>query len=206
MISSPPPGSKGPETAILGLRVIINIIIASLCVQTCPLSLTSCFLRRKKSMLVLRSLFFVILALSVVMGLVPWLILRWSGGVPPLTPSIWLLGLLPLLAGLTLFLWCNELFTFKGRGSLAPIGAPIFLVRSGPYRRVRNPMYLAVFLILGGEALLFHSPWLLAYLVLVMIVVQLFVVFVEEPMLRRKFGESYQNYLRTVPRWLPRTY
>ena len=65
-------------------------------------------------------------------------------------------------------------------------------------------MYLALFLMISGEALLFHSLWLIAYLLLLVLGVHLFVVFVEEPRLTCRFGESYQNYLRAVPRWLPR--
>lgn len=154
-------------------------------------------------MAVLKSLFFLILGLITVPGLVPWLLLHVSGGMPPLALSIWLVGLLPLLGGLGLFFWCNGAFTFIGRGTLAPISAPTFLVRSGPYRWARNPMYLALFLMIGGEALLFHSFWLAGYLLLLMGGVHLFVVHIEEPQLVRRYGESYQSYLRTVPRWVP---
>ena len=65
-------------------------------------------------------------------------------------------------------------------------------------------MYLAVFSVVIGEAILFHSLLLVGYLLLVGGVVHLFVVFYEEPHLTRRFGESYEAYLRTVPRWLPR--
>jgi len=69
---------------------------------------------------------------------------------------------------------------------------------------VRNPMYLAVLSTLLGEAILFHSLLLLGYALVVGVVVHLFVVLVEEASLRRQFGESYETYLRTVPRWFPR--
>ncbi len=62
----------------------------------------------------------------------------------------------------------------------------------------------ALFLVCGGEAILFHSLLLVGYVLLVGVVVHLFVVFYEEPSLRRPFGESYETYLRAVPRWLPR--
>src|SRR5436305_15187573 len=155
-------------------------------------------------MLILKSLFFTILGPSMVAGLVPWLLLHSSGGVPALTPSIWLVGLLPLLLGVGLFLWCNGLFTFIGKGTLAPMNAPIFLVKAGPYQWVRNPMYIALLLIISGEAILFHSLLLVGYVLLLWVAVHLAVLFIEEPMLRRRFGESYETYLRTVPRWLPR--
>ena len=155
-------------------------------------------------MLTLKSLFFTILAPGTVAGIFPWLLLQSSGGILGLTPSIWLLGLLPLLVGLGLFLWCDGLFTFIGKGTLAPIDAPKFLVRAGPYQWVRNPMYIGVLSIVTGEAILFHSLLLLGYALLIGAVMHLFVVFVEEPSLRRQFGESYETYRRTVPRWLPR--
>lgn len=122
--------------------------------------------------------------------------------MPP--SSVWLIGLFPLLIGIALYFWCAGAFTFIGKGTPAPIDAPIFLVREGPYRWVRNPMYIGVFSVLIGEAILFHSLSLVGYILLAGIVVHLFVVFYEEPQLARRFGESYERYLRTVPRWLPR--
>jgi protein-S-isoprenylcysteine O-methyltransferase Ste14 len=65
-------------------------------------------------------------------------------------------------------------------------------------------MYIGVFSVLAGEVILFHSLWLLAYMLLDAVIVHLFVVFYEEPHLTRQFGGSYGTYLRTVPRWLPR--
>jgi protein-S-isoprenylcysteine O-methyltransferase Ste14 len=155
-------------------------------------------------MVVLRSLFFTILVPGTVAGVLPWLLLQSSGEAVRLVPSIWLIGLLPLLAGLVLFFWCNGLFTFVGKGTLPPIDAPIFLVRAGPYQWVRNPMYVAVLTIILSEAILFHSLLLVGYALLVGTLMHLFVAFVEEPSLRHQFGESYETYLRTVPRWLPR--
>jgi protein-S-isoprenylcysteine O-methyltransferase Ste14 len=105
--------------------------------------------------------------------------------------------------GAVLYLWCAYEFTFLGKGTPAPIDAPIFLVKAGPYRWVRNPMYLAVLSMVIGQAVLFRSFLLVGYALLVWGVVHLFVVFVEEPSLRHQFGESYESYQLTVPRWLP---
>jgi protein-S-isoprenylcysteine O-methyltransferase Ste14 len=154
-------------------------------------------------MVTLKTLIFTILAPGTVEGIVPWLLLRWSGEAVMPSPSIWLIGLLPLLVGVILYLWCAGVFTFIGHGTPAPIDAPIFLVREGPYQWVRNPMYLAGLLTISGEAILFHSLLLISYALLLGIIVHLFVVFFEEPRLARQFGESYEAYLRTVPRWLP---
>jgi len=68
---------------------------------------------------------------------------------------------------------------------------------------VRNPIYVGDLLVLAGEALLFESMILLVYAVLLFCVFHLFVVFHEEPALRRKFAEPYDRYCRVVPRWIP---
>jgi protein-S-isoprenylcysteine O-methyltransferase Ste14 len=155
-------------------------------------------------MVALKTLIFTILVPGTLLGLVPWLLLRWSGEAVMPAFSVWLIGLLPFCAGVILYFWCAGAFAFIGRGTPAPIDAPVFLVKSGPYRWVRNPMYLGVLSVFFGEAILFHSLLLVVCGLLISVVVHLFVVFYEEPTLRRQFGESYEAYLRIVPRWLPR--
>jgi protein-S-isoprenylcysteine O-methyltransferase Ste14 len=155
-------------------------------------------------MTALKTLIFTIVVPGTLLGIVPWLILQSSGEAVMPSLSIWLIGLLPFLAGIILYFWCAGAFTFIGKGTPAPIDAPVFLVREGPYRWVRNPMYIGVFSVLAGEIILFHSLSLLIYMLLVGVIVHLFVVFYEEPHLTRRFGESYEAYLRIVPRWLPR--
>jgi len=155
-------------------------------------------------MVALKTLIFTMLVPGTLLGIVPWLLLQSSGEAVMPSLSIWLIGLLPFLVGVILYFWCAGAFTFIGKGTPAPIDAPVFLVRSGPYRWVRNPMYIGVFSVLFGEAILFHSLLLLGFMLLAGIAVHLFVVFYEEPTLRHQFGESYETYLRTVPRWLPR--
>ena len=156
-------------------------------------------------MVALKTLIFSILVPGTVAGVVPWLLLQGSGGPVLQLPSIWMVGFLPLLSGVVLYLWCAGAFTFIGKGTPAPIDAPKVLVIQGPYQWVRNPMYIAVLLVVIGEAILFRSFLLVGYALLVWLVVHLFVVFVEEPSLRGQFGGSYETYLRTVRRWLPRS-
>ena len=154
-------------------------------------------------MVALKTLIFSILVPGTVAGIIPWLLVQGSGGAVLVIPSIWMVGFLPLLVGVGLYLWCAGAFTFIGKGTPAPFDAPKFLVTEGPYQWVRNPIYIAVLLVVIGEAILFRSFLLVGYALLVGLVVHMFVVFVEEPSLRRQFGASYETYLYTVPRWLP---
>jgi protein-S-isoprenylcysteine O-methyltransferase Ste14 len=154
-------------------------------------------------MIALKTLIFSILVPGTVAWVIPWLLLQGSGGLALVIPSVWMIGLLPLLLGVGLYLWCAGAFTFIGKGTPAPIDAPKVLVIEGPYQWVRNPMYVAVLSVVIGEAIPFHSFVLAGYALLLWGVFHMFVVFVEEPSLRRQFGASYETYLHTVPRWIP---
>jgi protein-S-isoprenylcysteine O-methyltransferase Ste14 len=95
-------------------------------------------------------------------------------------------------------------FAREGRGTLAPLDPPRFVVRGGAYRVVRNPMYVANVAILLGEGLVFRSWRILAWAGTIFVAFHLFTVFYEEPTLRRLFGDDYEQYCRQVGRWLPR--
>jgi protein-S-isoprenylcysteine O-methyltransferase Ste14 len=77
------------------------------------------------------------------------------------------------------------------------------VVAAGPYRWVRNPIYIAALAIVAGEAWLFGSLRLLAYAGLMAVFFHLFVTGYEERILSRRFGRSYLEYRGTVPRWIP---
>src|SRR5215472_15623011 len=127
-------------------------------------------------MVALKTLIFSILVPGTVAGVIPWLLLQGSAGVVLLFPSIWIVGFLPLLLGVGLYLWCAGAFTFIGKGTPAPIDAPKVLVVEGPYRWVRNPMYVAVLLVILGQAIVLHSSLLAVYALLFWLVVHTFVV------------------------------
>ncbi len=159
----------------------------------------------RKSAAVLGSLIFLVLAPGTVAGLVPW----WISGyrLAPATPAIWLVRAFgcALIAGGMLFLLDSfAQFALKGRGTPAPIAPPHHLVVSGYYRFVRNPMYVAVFALILGQALLFGDLALLAYAMIVWAGFCAFVLGYEEPILRKTFGEEYLSYCKQVPRWIPR--
>jgi protein-S-isoprenylcysteine O-methyltransferase Ste14 len=134
---------------------------------------------------------------------VPYWLLS-SRPVPTPPGALRYLGLLPLFVGACIYLWCAWNFAVVGRGTPAPIDPPKELVVEGPYRYVRNPMYVGVLLALVGEALYFGSRALIWWALAVCVWVNLFVLLYEEPTLRRKFGAAYDEYCARVPRWLPR--
>ena len=117
-----------------------------------------------------------------------------------------LIAILPITIGAVFYFWCLWDFTFTGRGTPAPIDPPKVLVAKGLYRVVRNPMYVGVWLVMLGEAIIFSSWILLLYAFLFGVGFHVFVVYYEEPNLRKKFGAAYEEYCKTVPRWLPRVF
>ena len=131
----------------------------------------------------------------------PWWILTRGGGSP--TPIVWP-AVAVILVGAAGYLWCLWVFATVGRGTPGPWDAPRRVVAVGPYRWVRNPMYLAALLVVLGETWLFLSLPLLLYAGALAVLVALFVIGYEEPTLRRRFGESYLQYQRTIARWIPR--
>jgi len=112
------------------------------------------------------------------------------------------LGLFAL--ALAIYLWSTWNFAARGRGTPLPLDAPKRLVIQGPYRYIRNPMYLAVFSALLGWLLLYQITVLLLYAFIFAAVATLFVMGYEEPHLARSFGAEYDQYRAKVPRWLPR--
>jgi protein-S-isoprenylcysteine O-methyltransferase Ste14 len=114
------------------------------------------------------------------------------------------LGLVLLSLGLLLFGASLRRFAVEGQGTLAPWDPPRRLVVRGPYRYVRNPMISAVVLVLFGEALVLLSRPHLQWAVIFLGINAIYIPLLEEPLLKDKFGDSYQNYCRHVPRLLPR--
>lgn len=113
-------------------------------------------------------------------------------------------GVAVIAVGLVLFASSLRRFATEGQGTLAPWDPPRHLVVRGPYRFVRNPMISGVIFVLFGEALLLasipHAEWALIFLVVNLISIPL----VEEPQLAKRFGDSYREYCRHVPRVFPR--
>ncbi|GMV06282.1 MAG: hypothetical protein AMXMBFR53_25580 [Gemmatimonadota bacterium] len=130
--------------------------------------------------------------------------LAWSGvSRPEATGTAQWAGAALVLLGIVPMAWSFLSFVFLGKGTAAPFDPPRRLVVEGPYRYVRNPMYLGAAISLAGAALYYLSPWLGAYVLLFLTWAHLFVRHFEEPRLRRAFGEAYGAYTGRVRRWLP---
>jgi protein-S-isoprenylcysteine O-methyltransferase Ste14 len=107
-------------------------------------------------------------------------------------------------SGLLLAVWTVTLFSTVGKGTPAPWDPPQKLVVSGPYRYVRNPMLSGVFLVLLAETLYFQSYGIALWFAVFLIANMLYFPLFEEPGLRRRFGAEYEEYCRSVPRFIPR--
>ena len=150
-----------------------------------------------------RSLLWTILFPGTVAGYVPW---RYFGlrdaRIDPSIPRH-ILGVVLIVAGVSLLAACIVEFARRGRGTLSPVDPPSHLVVHGLYRYVRNPMYLAVSTIVWGEWLLVPSTALALYWLAFFTFANVFVMGYEEPYLRSQFGDSYEAYTKRVGRWIP---
>jgi protein-S-isoprenylcysteine O-methyltransferase Ste14 len=144
---------------------------------------------------------------GVVAGLIPWWLTGWRVRHP--APSwAWtplrVTGVALLAAGTVVLVQAFVRFVVEGVGTPAPIAPTRQLVVGGPYRYVRNPMYLAVVAAIVGQALVLDQPGLLLYAAVVGGATAAFAHGYEEPTLHRHFGAQYEAYRRAVPAWWPR--
>jgi protein-S-isoprenylcysteine O-methyltransferase Ste14 len=158
----------------------------------------------RRSAAVAGSLVFLVLAPGTVAGLVPWWISRWQQRPAFLGAPSRIAGALLVAAGLAVLLDSFARFALRGRGTPAPVLPPKHLVVEGLYRWVRNPMYVAVVSVIAGQGLLLGDARVLAWAAAVWLGCHLFVVGYEEPALRRTFGQEYDAFEASVPRWIPR--
>ena len=113
------------------------------------------------------------------------------------------MGMIIGVAGSLVALWCVFTFASVGKGTPAPFDPPRRLVVRGPYRFVRNPMYLGAAMALLGAALFYQSLILASYCAFFLLVIHFFLISYEEPALRKNFGDEYETYCNRVRRWIP---
>jgi protein-S-isoprenylcysteine O-methyltransferase Ste14 len=152
-----------------------------------------------------RAVTYAALFIGLVLVYLPARFLSWSGIVRPATtraPQV--AGMIMITIGTATALWCVFTFVFIGKGTPAPFDPPRKLVLRGPYRFVRNPMYIGAGMALAGAALFHQSLSIFIYTWLFFLATHVFVVLYEEPTLRRTFGDEYEAYFRCVRRWIPK--
>ena len=109
--------------------------------------------------------------------------------------------------GLILFISCNLVFIKKGSGTLMPLRSTETrtLVIVGPYKYVRNPMIIAVLVILLGESFFFGSFWILIFTAIFFIGNLIYIPLVEEKGMEKRFGNRFLHYKQNVRSWIPST-
>jgi len=137
-------------------------------------------------MTALKSFLYLILAAGIGAGYIPFVLLPTS---PQVETGLFAYFAFPL--------WlCG--------GTPLPLDPPKELVVTGPYRYVRNPIYVGVLIIVMGYFLWFKTVWMIVYAITAFLGIHLFVTLYEEPTLKKKFGSAYENYCKSVPRWIPK--
>lgn len=149
-----------------------------------------------------RTLLYTALFVGVFFVQIPGSVLAASG--VDLSPAIGLAqaaGAAVAFGGVILVAWATLALLLQGEGTPAPWDPPHELVSGGPYRLLRNPMYLGGSVALIGGALFYQLVSLLAYAAVFFFLSHCIVKGVEEPALRRRFPHRYPVYWATVNRW-----
>jgi protein-S-isoprenylcysteine O-methyltransferase Ste14 len=153
---------------------------------------------------VVRAVTYTALFIGLLFIYLPGRLLAWSGVVrPEANGAPQIAGMIIGGVGTVIALWCIFAFVFVGKGTPAPVDPPRRLVIRGPYRFVRNPMYIGAGLVLAGLAIFYKSILVAVYAGLFFLAAHIFVVTYEEPTLRRTFGQEYDAYCARVRRWWP---
>jgi protein-S-isoprenylcysteine O-methyltransferase Ste14 len=163
-------------------------------------------MKRRRAIAAAGSAVFFAVAPGVVAGLVPWLLTGWRVRKTPVPypAPVRVAGLVLTAAGAAALVGAFVRFVMEGVGTPAPVAPTERLVVGGPYRYVRNPMYLALVTAIAGQALALGRLALLLYAAAVGAATAMFVRWYEEPTLSRRFGVQYDEYKRAVPGWWPR--
>jgi protein-S-isoprenylcysteine O-methyltransferase Ste14 len=151
---------------------------------------------------VAKTIIFTVFVPGTVAGYMPW---RLRQGASPVAGAEKCAALAVISIGVGVYLYTAFWnFAIIGNGTPAPIAPTKTLAVQGLYRFIRNPMYIGVATAIAGQAWLFHSWHITIYMVCMLLAAHTFIVLYEEPTLRRQFGEQYDRYRASVPRWIPK--
>jgi len=137
--------------------------------------------------------------------LLPYAFTRWQSGTPPWPKVVRVIGMVLIALGGIVVAWSFAQFAAEGVGVPIP-GEPNSqrLTVAGPYRYVRNPLYVASVVAISGQALLLSRPVLLIYAAAFLAITVFLVRWIEDPALGRRFGRQFEDYRNQVPGWWPR--
>jgi protein-S-isoprenylcysteine O-methyltransferase Ste14 len=152
----------------------------------------------------LRTLIYAVLVLGVLLGYLPWQVLRLDTVIGEYVGTLLTYGGVSLfLAGALLLFSGAYYLVLRGDGTPLPFDPTKRLVVAGPYAHIQHPMTFGLLSMAFAEALWLRSPSLGIYALLLTMLVNLYLTYIEEPVLERRFGEDYRAYRAAVPRWLP---
>ncbi len=116
-----------------------------------------------------------------------------------------IIGIILLGLGFILFLDCNILFYKIGKGTLMGLSKmkTTSLIVVGPYKYVRNPMYIAVVSMVLGESFIFGSWALFLWVFIFWIMFNVYLILAEEKGLAKRFGDEFIHYKQNVRGWIP---
>jgi protein-S-isoprenylcysteine O-methyltransferase Ste14 len=152
-----------------------------------------------------KSLLNAALFFTIFMVALPWLAHHLLPKELLLPPEVrtWVGGALAVV-GIGAWVACLDAFSRHGRGTPLPADAPRHLVTTGLFGQIRNPIMAAELSFIWGEALYLANLGVMLYAIAISATAHVMVVHVEEPELLKRFGQTYVEYCRSVPRWFPR--
>lgn len=153
----------------------------------------------------LNTAIFALIAQGAGVVLLPYAFTHWQPGTPPWPVVVRAIGVALIAVGGIVVAWAFAQFAAEGVGVPIP-GEPNSqrLTVRGPYRYVRNPLYVASAVAISGQALLLSRPVLLVYAAAFLAITFSLVHWVEDPALARRFGQQFEDYRNQVPGWWPR--
>jgi protein-S-isoprenylcysteine O-methyltransferase Ste14 len=140
----------------------------------------------------------------------PYFIVRFEHQSPSVwsmmttSTSLFIIGFAITVGGLVIFIATIIMFIQIGNGTIMPWDPTTKLIVTSMYSHVRNPMILSLIVLQIGEAVLFTSYGIAALAIVNFTINTVYFIYSEEPGLEKRFGDAYVEYMKHVPRWIPR--
>jgi protein-S-isoprenylcysteine O-methyltransferase Ste14 len=130
--------------------------------------------------------------------------LLWQGSFWARSPRVWQVALSGLFFGVAnLLSWSGARALGRELRLDAAVGKDHELIRSGPYRMVRHPIYASMLCVILGTGVLTAQHSLLLLSIILFLIGTEFRVHVEDGLLASRFGSEFRDYQSTTPRYIP---